>query len=89
MSRSESAYVPRLIRDRPYRRHPHRHRTRRVLLDTIHAAGILIDIILIASCLIRQTAFVSVPRKAMLSTIGTALQAMILAMDVMLGACTG
>jgi len=87
MSRSESTYVPRLTRDRPCCRHPHRHRTRRLLLDTIH--GILIDIILIVSCLIRQTAFVSVPRKAMLSTIGTALQAMILAMDVMLGACTG
>jgi len=39
----------------PRRRYPHRHRTRRVLLDIIHAAGILIDIVLVASFLISST----------------------------------
>jgi len=42
-------YLQRLTRDRPYRRHPHRYRTRRVLVDITHAAGILIDIVLVAS----------------------------------------
>jgi len=37
----------RLTRDRPWRWHPHRHRIRRVLHD-VHAAGILIDIVLVA-----------------------------------------
>ena len=44
---SSRSYSPRLTRY-PGRRHPHRHRTRRVLLD-IHAAGILFDIIRVGS----------------------------------------
>jgi len=44
---SSTSYSSRLTRY-PRRRHPHRHRTRRVLLD-IHAAGILIDITLVGS----------------------------------------
>jgi len=49
VSRSTQIYLQRLTRDRPYRRHPHRYRTRRVLVDITHAAGILIDIVLVAS----------------------------------------
>ena len=41
-SRSWPIYSQRLTRNRPCRRYPHRHRTRRVLLDITHAAGILI-----------------------------------------------
>jgi len=51
MSPSSSAYLRRLIRDRPCHRYPHQHRTRRVSFD-IYAAGMLIDIVLVASYLI-------------------------------------
>jgi len=69
ISRSSSIFSRRLTCYHPCRRHPHRHphchRTRRVLLIIVLAAGIpigilFIDVVLIASCLIRQTAFVTV-----------------------------
>jgi len=50
---SSTSYSSRLTcyhqRRRHPHRHPHRHRTRCVLLAIIHAAGILIDIVLVAS----------------------------------------
>jgi len=63
-SQSWPIYSQRLTRNRPCRRYPHRHRTRRVLFDITRAhrhrtrrvsfdiaraAGILIDIILVVS----------------------------------------
>ena len=63
ISQSSPIFLLRLIPNRPSRRHPHRyphrHRTRRVLLDIIHAAGILIDIVLVASYLTSSTLLVS------------------------------
>jgi len=51
-SRSSSIFSPRLTCYHPRRQHPHRHRTCRILLGIIHAAGILIDIVLVASYLL-------------------------------------
>jgi len=52
ISRSSTIFSTRLFGDSHCRQHPrrhrHRHRTRRVLLDN-HAAGFLIDIVLVAS----------------------------------------
>ena len=53
ISPSSTIFSPRLFCDSSCRRHPHRHphrhRTRHVILDIMHAARILIDIVLIAS----------------------------------------
>jgi len=54
-SRSSSIFSPRLTCYHPRRWHPHRHRTRCVLLASIHTAGILIDIVLVASYLLSST----------------------------------
>jgi len=59
ISGSSLTFSPGFIRNRPCRkhpdRHPHRHRTRRFLLDN-HVAGILIDIVLVASYLTTSAA---------------------------------
>ena len=55
ISRSSSIFSPRLTCYHPRRRPPHRHPTRRVLLAIIHAAGILKDIVLVASYLLSST----------------------------------
>jgi len=47
---SSTSYSSRLAWQ-PRRQYPHRHRTCRVLHDIIHTTGILIDIVLVASCL--------------------------------------
>jgi len=54
------ASIPHLFSSIVHTRH---HHTRRILLAIILAAGILIDIVLIASCLVWQTTFVSVTER--------------------------
>jgi len=58
---SSTSYSSRLTCYHPRCRHLHRHRTRRVLLAIIHAAGILIDIVLVASHLLSSTPPASSP----------------------------